>query len=64
MGTTRMGVDPKNSVVNEDLALHGVPNCYVLSASVFPTGSNSNPTFTTLALASRLSEIDFFNKSN
>ena len=63
MGTTRMGVDPKNSVVDENLALHGAPNCYVLSASVFPTGSNSNPTFTTLALASRLSETDFFSKS-
>jgi hypothetical protein len=63
MGTTRMGVDPENSVVDENLALHGAPNCYVLSASVFPTGSNSNPTFTTLALASRLSETVFFNKS-
>ena len=63
MGTTRMGVDPKSSVVDENLALHGTPNCYVLSASVFPTGSNSNPTFTTLALASRLSETEFFSKS-
>jgi choline dehydrogenase-like flavoprotein len=49
--------------VDENLALHGTPNCYVLSASVFPTGSNSNPTFTTLALASRLSESNFFSKS-
>ena len=58
MGTTRMGVDPRNSVVDENLALHGAPICYVLSASVFPTGSNSNPTFTTLALASRLSSLE------
>ena len=63
MGTTRMGADPRYSVVDPNLAIHGTPNCYVLSASVFPTGSNSNPTFTTLALASRLSETDFFSKS-
>ena len=63
MGTTRMGSDPKHSVVDGNLAIHGTPNCYVLSASVFPTGSNSNPTFTTLALASRLSESIFFSKS-
>ena len=62
MGTTRMGADPRYSVVDPNLAIHGTPNCYVLSASVFPTGSNSNPTFTTLALASRLSETEFFSK--
>jgi hypothetical protein len=62
MGTTRMGSDPAHSVVDNNLALHGAPRCYVLSASVFPTGSNSNPTFTTLALASRLSETEFFSK--
>ena len=63
MGTTRMGSSISNSIVNSDLQIHGTPNCYVLSASVFPTGSNSNPTFTTLALASRLSETEFFSKS-
>lgn len=63
MGTTRMGNCISNSIVNSNLQIHGVPNCYVLSASVFPSGSNSNPTFTTLALASRLSETDFFSKS-
>lgn len=63
MGTTRMGSEPAHSVVDENLALRGTPNCYVLSASVFPTGSNSNPTFTTLALASRLSETRVFSKS-
>ena len=63
MGTTRMGADPRYSVVDPNLAIHGTPNCYVLSASVFPTGSNSNPTFTTLALASRLSETEAFSKN-
>ena len=63
MGTTRMGATPRDSIVDSDLALHQTPNCYVLSASVFPTGSNSNPTFTALALASRLSENGRFSNS-
>ena len=64
MGTTRMGSTPRDSIVDRDLALHQTPNCYVLSASVFPTGSNSNPTFTALALAIRLSENKRFSKSH
>ncbi len=61
MGTTRMGSTHRDSIVDRDLALHQTPNCYVLSASVFPTGSNSNPTFTALALAIRLSENKRFS---
>jgi choline dehydrogenase-like flavoprotein len=36
--------------------LHGVEGVYVLSSAVFPTGSNQNPVFTTLALGSRLAD--------
>ena len=36
------------------LRIHGTKNVFMLSAAVFPTGSNSNPTFTVLALANRL----------
>ena len=35
-------------------------NLFLLSAAVFPTGSNTNPTFTVLALAKRLIESDHF----
>ena len=54
MGTTRLGENPQNSITDSNLELHGVKGVFVLSPSVFPTGSNSNPTFTTLALAQRL----------
>jgi choline dehydrogenase-like flavoprotein len=55
MGTLRMG-EPGNSVVDRNLMLHGVEGVYVLSSAVFPTGSNQNPVFTTLALGSRLAD--------
>lgn len=56
MGTTRMGIETSASVCNKNLEIHADKDCFILSASVFPSGSNSNPTFTTLALASRLSD--------
>lgn len=55
MGTLRMG-SPGNSVVDENLKLHGIENIYFLSSAVFPSGSNQNPVFTTLALGSRLAD--------
>jgi choline dehydrogenase-like flavoprotein len=54
MGTTRMGTDPKISVVDPELRVHGVPNLYVAGASVFPTCGCANPTFTLVALSIRL----------
>lgn len=55
MGTLRMG-EPGASVVDINLKVHGVDNVYVLSSAVFPTGSNQNPVFTTLALGTRLAD--------
>ena len=54
MGTTRMGTDPAVSVVDPNLAVHGVPNLYAAGASVFPTSGCVNPTFTIVALSIRL----------
>lgn len=56
MGGTRMGTDPKNSVVDPNLQVHGAPNLFVASCSVFPGGGSSNPTFTLMALTLRLGE--------
>jgi len=56
MGTTRMGTDPKRSVVNPDLRLHEVENVYLAGASVFPTGGCANPTYTIVALSIRLAD--------
>jgi choline dehydrogenase-like flavoprotein len=56
IGTTRMGTDPKLSVVDVNCRVHGYDNLYVGSSSVFPTGGFSNPTLTILALCLRLSD--------
>jgi hypothetical protein len=60
MGTTPMGLDRLTAICDPDLQVIGVKNLFVLSASVFPSGSNSNPTFTVLALACRLANSKHF----
>ncbi|MFN0241996.1 MAG: GMC oxidoreductase [Planctomycetota bacterium] len=54
MGTTRMGSDPRTSVVDAQLRVHQVENVYLAGASVFPTSGCANPTFTIVALSIRL----------
>ncbi|AEN07867.1 FAD dependent oxidoreductase (plasmid) [halophilic archaeon DL31] len=51
MGTTRMGTDPTESVVNEECRTHDLSNLWIASSSVFPTGGANNPTLTIGALA-------------
>lgn len=54
LGATRMGVDPRRSVVDADCRLHTCENVYVAGGSVFPTSGCANPTYTLVALALRL----------
>lgn len=56
MGTTRMGSDPRSSVVDADCRVHGMENLYIAGSSVFPTGGWANPTLTIIALALRLGD--------
>jgi choline dehydrogenase-like flavoprotein len=56
LGTTRMGLDPETSVVNEWGRAHDVPNLYVVDSSVFVTGGAVNPGATVLALSLRTAE--------
>jgi gluconate 2-dehydrogenase alpha chain len=56
-GGTRMGADPKNSVVNEDCQSHDAPNLFIVGASVFPTMAGYPPTATVAALAYRTAEF-------
>jgi len=51
MGTTRMGEDPAESVVDSRLRTHDLTNLTVASSSVFPTGGAMNPTLTIAALS-------------
>ena len=56
MGTTRMGTNRSNSVVDPDCRVHGYENLFVAGSSVFPTGGYANPTLTILALTLRLAD--------
>jgi gluconate 2-dehydrogenase alpha chain len=50
-GGTRMGNDPKTSVVNRYGQSWDIPNLFVIGSSTFPTMSGFNPTLTIQALA-------------
>ncbi|HEX3954679.1 MAG TPA: GMC family oxidoreductase [Stellaceae bacterium] len=54
IGTTRMSTVPAMGVVDRDLRVHGTPNLYVASSSVFPTSSQANPTLLLAAFSARL----------
>jgi hypothetical protein len=56
LGATRMGVDPKTSVVTPDLRVHSLENLYIAGGSVFPTSGCANPTLMMSALSVRLAE--------
>jgi len=53
MGTTIMGDDPKDSVVDRWGRTHDVPNLWIVGSSVFSTSATANPTLTLAALALR-----------
>ena len=54
LGTARMAVSPRNGVVDANCAIFDLPNVYVASSAVFPTGSHANPTLTIVALSLRM----------
>ena len=56
LGTTRMGTDPAQSVVDANCQVHGVAGLYVAGGSVFPTSGHANPTLMILSLAIRLAD--------
>ncbi len=52
-GTTRMGNDPRTSVLNSFCQAHDVKNLFVVSGSAFTTIPEKNPTHTIMALSVR-----------
>jgi choline dehydrogenase-like flavoprotein len=66
VGTTRMGNDPKKSVVNKFNQTHDCKNVFVMDGGPFVSQADKNPTWTILALAIRASEfmIDEIKKQN
>ena len=57
VGTTRMGTNPRESVVNTQGQSHEIPNLFIADASVFPAYPEKNPTLTNIALSWRTSEL-------
>lgn len=56
VGTTRMGDDPKKSVLNKFNQSHDCKNLFVMDGGAFVSQADKNPTWTILALAMRASE--------
>src|SRR5881409_3414001 len=56
LGGTRMGDDPKTSVLNRWCQAHDVRNLFVTDGRPFVSQADKNPTWTILALAWRTSE--------
>jgi choline dehydrogenase-like flavoprotein len=56
MGTTVMGDDPSDSVVDRWGRAYDVPNLWIVGSSVFPTSSTANPTLTLAASALRTAQ--------
>jgi choline dehydrogenase-like flavoprotein len=50
-GAARMGADPRTSVVDLDLRVHGTEGLYVVDSSVFPTNLGVNPQHTIMAIS-------------
>ena len=55
-GSLRMGSSPQNSVVDSNLKLWALENCFISSTAVFPTAGSANPGLTHLALTARLAQ--------
>jgi choline dehydrogenase-like flavoprotein len=56
MGTLRMSSSHRGGVVDQQCRLHGIPNLFVASSAVFPTGGFAAPTLTIVALAIRVAD--------
>jgi len=64
MGTTRMSNSESDGVVDKNSLVFGTANLFIAGSSVFPTGGHVPPTLTIVALAIRLSNFLFKEKSN
>ena len=53
MGTAKMGLDPKTSVLNKFNQMHDVKNVFITDGSCMPSGGCQNPSLTYMALTAR-----------
>ena len=61
LGGTRMGNNSKNSVVDNNLKVHGIDNLYISGSSTFNKATYKNPTFSIIQLSLKLAD-DLKNK--
>ncbi len=66
VGTTRMGDDPRRSVLNKYNQAHDAKNVFVVDGGAFVSQADKNPTWTILALSLRASNyiVDELKKQN
>jgi len=65
MGTARMGVNKKNSVVNKNGRCHDINNLFIVDSSIFTSSSGVNPVSTICALSFKISDYikeNFYEK--
>jgi choline dehydrogenase-like flavoprotein len=55
-GSTRMGRDKRQAVVDPNLSCFAIPNLSVASTSVFPSGGSENPTLMLMLFTLRLAD--------
>ena len=55
--TCRMGNDPKSSVVDKNLLVHGVSSLRIVDASIFPNITSANTNAPTIMVAHKASEM-------
>ena len=56
MGSTRMSIDPRQGVVDENCKVHDIKGLYIAGGSVFPTAGTANPTLMIVSMALRLAD--------
>jgi choline dehydrogenase-like flavoprotein len=57
LGTTRLGIDPRRSVVGPSHEVHDVPDLYVCDGGAVPSSLGVNPQITIMAMATRAGEL-------
>jgi choline dehydrogenase-like flavoprotein len=56
LGTSKMGRDPKTSVVDTSHETHDLPGLYIVDGSTVPGPLGVNPQLTIMAMATRAAE--------
>jgi choline dehydrogenase-like flavoprotein len=56
LGSCRMGVDPRNSVVSPNGESHEVPGLFICDGSILPTSLGVNPQLTILTVAEKIAD--------